>query len=479
MPNNHKELQLWAAALDVKPPKPADPGVLKLFCKEEDKGNVRLGFRRRLVSTLGVIASSDNDIGTGLIVQNIKPPNIPSCITDALEEVKENWEYNGEVFATPIAYWRFCRQVSSGFYYRWVWPKGAPDEDDIEWLEARAAWKKAVREKLKTAGENMDSDLLLTNAAERWRKKIEDHSECEGEFIGEDHSGCEYKVWTPFEKGSEEWEASIGHDDDEEDEDFEPGKYVTTCLHFPDDPSQCTGRERPFETTKCLHYPKHPEHCTGKKTVTPTGKLFECEEYITWKKVKGRYNPTPPKEAVWLSDFVVRDALRRARDCVEKDKEAKVIIWYVDTVVGDLLEKLSGFPRFGAGADASPSKEDIILCSIATQGTGKNLQHYNTNITITMPTNGKELEQQIGRTHRPLQFADSVWFYYFDHTESLDKCMNDCIADAMYIEDTNGGQQKILYADGEVIRIKRDMQRKLNSDTALMLESERSEQQTG
>jgi hypothetical protein len=435
LPDGHEELALWAAALDVKVKKAADPGVLKLFLLPEDKGNVRLGYRRRLVTIKGVIASQQGSIGTGLLVEPIQPPNIPQAVTEALEEVEKTWAYNGEVFASPISFWRFCRQMSSGFYLRWVWPKGAPDEDDQDWLNARAAWKKAMREKLKTAGEGMDSELLLSNAAERWRKKTEDHSKCEGEFVGKDHSKC-----------------------------------TKRCTHYPDRPDRCTGEAPEYRSTKCNLYPKHVQHCTGVKSVRPKegAKLFASEEYIAWKKVKGRYNPSPPTEAVIVSDFVVHAAIARARYHMEKGRT--VIIWYADVAIGDLLEKASGFPRFGQGADASNVKEDVIICSIATQGTGKNLQHYNTSVIITMPTSGKDMEQLIGREHRPGQEADTVVIEYFDHTASLDKCMDDVIADAMYIEETNGGEQKILYADGAAIQRKKIAQRKMTEAMRKMMD---------
>lgn len=418
LPIGHKELQLWAGALDVKPGKPVDPGVLKMFLKPEDKGNIRLGYRRRLLNTQGVIASDGTGIGTSLLVRSIKPEHVPSEVEDALDEVKSEWAYNGEEYASPIAFWRFCRQMSSGFYYRWVWPNGAPDDADRAWLEARSAWKKAVRARLEHAGEGMDSELLLTNAAERWRKKVEDHSKCEFDYQA-DENGDEVLV-----------------------------------------------------PTECRHYPNHPEHCTEVKTVRPGvgAKLFPCEEYITWKKVKGHYNPSPPTEAVWVSDFIVHDAIKRAR--MHAKKGMKVIIWYVDRVVGEKLEQVSRLPRFGEGADASNAKYDIIICSIATQGTGKNLQYYNAGIIITMPTNGKDFEQLAGREHRPGQDADLVLLEYYDHTESLDKCMNDVIADAMYIQDTNGGQQKILYADGEGIARKKIAQRKILNIAKKQLEND-------
>jgi hypothetical protein len=253
--------------------------------------------------------------------------------------------------------------MGCGFYYRWVWPDGEPDH---EWLDARSAWKKAAREKIKLGRKGMDSEFLVASAAERWRQKVKE--------------GRKFKEGTTF---------------------------------------------------------------------------FECEEWIAWRELKTRYNPTPPTEAVWLSNFLAVDTIKRARAHVKKGK--KVIIWYSHAVMGNKLAELSGFPHFGAGTDASESAEKVIICSIATQGTGKNLQHYNHNTIVTMPPNGKEFEQLAGRTHRPGQLEDQVMIEYFDHTEALDQHMTDVIADALYIEESTGQRQKILYADGEAIRRKKQM----------------------
>jgi hypothetical protein len=361
LPNSHKELLDWSGAIDVKPAKLMMPGVLKEFCEGEE--NVRQGFRRRLVDTLGVVATEEGALGTSILVRNIQPPEVPADVIGALEEVKTTWAFNGEEFSDPLSIWRFRRQMSCGFYYRWVWPDGEPD---VEWLEARSAWKKAARDKIKLSRKGMDSEFLVASAAERWRQKT--------------YEGKKYKEGTTF---------------------------------------------------------------------------FECEEWIAWRAVKRRYNPTPPTEAVWISEFLAVDTIKRARDLVKKGR--KVIIWYSHAVMGNKLADLSGFQHFGAGTDASASAEDVIICSIATQGTGKNLQHYNHNIIVTMPTSGKDFEQLSGRTHRPGQLEDQVIIDYNDHTESLDQHMSDVIADALYIQDSTGQRQKILYADGESVRRKKQM----------------------
>jgi len=466
LPNNHNELKLWSGALDVRPTSPVDPGVLRHFVQPEDEGNVRVGFRRRLVGTRGVVATEKGALGTSLLVRIIQPEFIPASVTEALEEVHETWAYNGEEYASPISFWRFCRQMSCGFYYRWVWPEGGPSEQDVAWLEARAAWKREVRERLKTGGQGLDSELLVTNAAERWRKSVEDHSDCEGEWVGEDHSKCTKRKF-PCDAGD-----ACG---DEDCQDGDCGMQTTEydCKVDPDHPEDCTRKGKEWVAVECKIYPDpdHRSFCTGvnKLRPAPDAKLFPCEEYITWKKVKTLYNPTPPTEAVMIDPFLVDDAIKRAQKYVDDGR--KVIVWYESTVIGELLHEKTGWPLYGAGTDASPSKEDVIICSMATQATGKNLQHYNTNITTTMPTNGKLYEQKAGRTHRPGQLSDLVIDDCYGHTDALDKCMNDVINDAMYIEDSTGQRQKILYADGEGIHQKKIAQKLINSERQKQIEA--------
>ena len=387
LPNSYKELKSWSGALDVSPSSRYQPGVLQQLCVDGE--NVRQGFRRRLIETEGVVATEESAIGTSLIIANIEPEIVPESVVEALREVSASWSYEGEEYSDPLALSRFMRQMSCGFYYRWVWPEGRPDE---EWLDARAAWKSAARDKIKQGRAGMDSELLVSNAAERWRKSIEDHSKCK-------EGDCK----------------------------LHPG---------PDVDKLCT-RKKPQE-------------------YGPDVVFFQCEEWIAWKKVKARYNPTPPTETVWVSDWLAYDAIQKAQAAATRGH--KVIVWYEHRAMGKRLAELSNWPHYGQGADASIATANIIICSITTQGVGKNLQAYDYNITLSLCTNGKDFEQVVGRTHRPGQMADEVWFVYYDHTAPLDAAMDAVIADAIYIQDSTGQRQKILYADGEKIHHKRQTQ---------------------
>jgi len=159
LPVSYHELQDWAGALDVKPERPTRPGRLSVFCKNGE--NHRQGYQRRLLETEGVVATSGkDDIGTSLIVQHIDIA-YPEVLADAYKQAVKNWAYDGEEFAEPMELQRFLRQISMGFHYIWDWPGGDPDYD---WLEARAAWNKEVREQLKRSRPGLDSPGLIEKA---------------------------------------------------------------------------------------------------------------------------------------------------------------------------------------------------------------------------------------------------------------------------------------------------------------------------
>lgn len=353
LPKGYYEIQDWAGALDVKPSRPMDPGALAKLCRPGE--SVRSGFRRRLVETPGVVATEKGALGTALYVRPITvevPP--PGRLLEALSEARNRWSFEEEEFSSALERARFLCQLVMGFYYRWIWPDGSPD---IEWLEARRSWHRAVREKLKRAQAGLDSELLLANAAERWRKKAEE----------------------------------------------------------------------------------------GISPKSESARLWECPEWVEWKKVKGRYRPTPPTETVWLSDYIIQDVVRRGHEVLSRNR--RPIVWCQHRALQERLAQESGWPSYGAGDDATKATAPIIICSTHNQKEGKNLQdRYDYNIITSIQPNGEVCEQVLGRTHRPGQRADDVWADYYAHSLELQEAMDQVIADASYIQETTGQIQKILYA---------------------------------
>lgn len=157
---NGRTLFEWSCALDPKVEKPMAPGKLLLFCQQGE--DHRDGFRRRFVESEGVVASDKNSIDTALEVTP-HTPKVPPKIAEALQQIDRLWRWEGEEISDALHYARLAKQLAQGLYLKWDWPGGVVDE---EWLAARSAWHKEVREYLKYHSiPGMDSTLQLANAA--------------------------------------------------------------------------------------------------------------------------------------------------------------------------------------------------------------------------------------------------------------------------------------------------------------------------
>jgi hypothetical protein len=172
VPGNWSDLNDWADALDPIP-NPLSPGALKVFAEGDvrlaggDPDAVRVavreGYRRRLVETPGVVATSESWEGASLIVAAL-PLSIPVSVEDAIDKLKKTWEIDGEELEDIVRVVEVARQLALGFYYHWCWPDGVKD---LEWLSARAAWHRQVRTILQHSRAGLDSPLLVARAAQR------------------------------------------------------------------------------------------------------------------------------------------------------------------------------------------------------------------------------------------------------------------------------------------------------------------------
>ena len=84
---------------------------------------------------------------------------------------------------------------------------------------------------------------------------------------------------------------------------------------------------------------------------------------------------------------------------------------------------------------------------MAGHGTGRNLQAFERCLLLEFPREPIQAEQTIGRIHRMGQEADHVDVYTvltmpFDHHNRAA-----CLNDAIYIQQSTGQHQKIVYAD--------------------------------
>lgn len=339
----------WAAALDPVM-FPAPPGELQ---KLNPGGSVLEGWHKRLTETEGVVCSPHASNCDASLVISERPLVAPENVLRLIQDVERKWQRpDGEELVEILAKVRCERELSAGFYYRWIWPRGESRECIDRWLAARKAWRKELREKLQHSTTGMDSELLVRQAAHRWH-------------FGYEHEGKTY-------------------------------------------PNMC--RSGPLKTWDATYYPD----------------WYEVEDTCE-----------PETEAVWVDEFLARDAANWLRENVG-------IAWYEFDAFGRKLAELSGAPLFGEGTGAEfEDGSRAIVASARVQGVGKNLQMFSKNL-VANPL--QDWEQVLGRTHRQGQMADEVTVEVYRHTDVVREALDKGRRNAQYVKATVGGQQKLTLA---------------------------------
>lgn len=175
VPSTYYDAMSWALALDerVHPRDRLPAGVLPLLTPGAT--TAREAYRARLVETPGVVATGENQLGTSLrlTVRAFEPPVAMVRMADA---ATQSWEDpDGVPIKDAVDVWRIARTVLAGFWYRWdPTPPG-------EWLEARSAWHKFVRDRIRYGRGAFDTELQVARASTnepvlqawaRWRERF-------------------------------------------------------------------------------------------------------------------------------------------------------------------------------------------------------------------------------------------------------------------------------------------------------------------
>lgn len=167
LPRGWKELQDWANAVDadVSPMERLPPGALLELCAPGE--SVREGLARRMAETAGFILAREASCDVPLSLTARKDIVLPAQLRDALVELDEAWMTpDGEPVPDAARWAAHSRSMALGFYYKWDWSKVTHDgRPDMEWLEARRDWGKAVAEVCRRGLPDFDSELRVRNGA--------------------------------------------------------------------------------------------------------------------------------------------------------------------------------------------------------------------------------------------------------------------------------------------------------------------------
>ncbi len=171
VPRHYPTLQEWGGALDpIKVGEmPTPPGQLLRLC---DKGETLMSaWQRRLCETPGVVSSPEDGSCKASLTFSERKVVTPSSVLDAYAKFQASWEReDGERIVSGLDKARYMRQIASGLYTRWRWPRNEPLPVRRTWIETRKLWHRELAEKLEHSKEFMDSPLLLTKAAIRWHE---------------------------------------------------------------------------------------------------------------------------------------------------------------------------------------------------------------------------------------------------------------------------------------------------------------------
>lgn len=160
--------------------------------------------------------------------------------------------------------------------------------------------------------------------------------------------------------------------------------------------------------------------------------------------------PERDSRAVRICPYKIDAAAAWAREL----KGEGGIVWIHNEEIGDwVTERMleSGLDVLHCPAGANDEIRDtrnahrIVVASIKAHGTGKNLQHFWNQFVLQWPRGAIQAEQMIARTHREGQKKDSLTVT-MSNTTSFDHAnFAACLNDALYIHQTGGGQQRLVY----------------------------------
>ena len=146
VPRDPFEGLMWSLALDekIEDDQRADPGPLQELVPgaegETEIERARDAYRRRLVSTPGVVTTREDVPQVGLQLSVTQLPASPD-VRAAMEYMRSTWcTPDDHPFETAIEMYMHANEIASGeFFYRWD-PR--PPEP---WMAARKAWSKFCR----------------------------------------------------------------------------------------------------------------------------------------------------------------------------------------------------------------------------------------------------------------------------------------------------------------------------------------------
>jgi hypothetical protein len=162
LPHSYFEMADWSDCLDEKEvAERPNPGAFLTLPGADDLDpfvSAKHAYRSRLRETPGVIASTGDDRpDCALLVDDCEIPGRFDEVDRMIADVRSTYETpEGYMLSEAPQVWSHVRQLSLGFYYRYV---RRPSE---EWFEARRLWAEFAREKMRYNELDSEKHVALT-----------------------------------------------------------------------------------------------------------------------------------------------------------------------------------------------------------------------------------------------------------------------------------------------------------------------------
>lgn len=397
----------WASKLDAGasggnatgPIVPLLDWAQRNFPEEDVSENVagfRTAYRLRLRTCPGVAATGDSDIGPSLIAHNLpvdNPETSPGWerLQSLISDVKELWQTpNGDEIEHAIHTWKWLYELSAGFYNQLTFP----DPDQIMELGVSSDQVDSVKDLAKS---HHKAQQQYFSCVRSW---LEDKSR-----TGLDTPmllGLDMSKNGSQNVGPELYEAWVHYHSRKE-------KLTELCLKsgMRGSPSQINQK-----VSASLRLAEVIRVCS-----------YKIDHAVSWaKSLKGKGG------IIWIwhqgMGSWAEEAIRQAG------------IDVIYCAAGDQHNRAILDPR---------NQNKVIVASISAHGVGKNLQAFNQQFFLQWPRSAKLAEQVLGRMHRNGQKSSEVWANTCNTSEFDQMNFAATLNDALYIHQSTGSRQKLIY----------------------------------
>lgn len=348
----------------------------------ENVSGIRKAYQKRMVTAPGVVSTPDSEIGTSLVIENLKIENYKEIegwetLKELIDKVQNDYVTpNGDEIDHAIHTYKWLYEFSSGFYNNLVWP---------------------------TVGEYANRKSIHTEEARKLLERAKEHHEASQDYVKGFREYLHYhpktRFDTPFLMGTEILRNG--------------SKNVGIKL------------SKLWNRMKNLKFDGMPKRNSTQVKVSP----FKRDAAVEWacqlrKKYRKQTGGLIWVHHIEFGKWILEGLLERGLEAIY----------------------CGAGPVASAQILAPENANKIIVASIGAQKEVSNLQHFQHAYYAQWPRSAKEAEQSLGRIHRNGQKADEIVIHtnntlYFD-----DIVLAACLNDALYVHQTTPNRQKLIYA---------------------------------